>query len=44
MLAKFIEYTVEEETISQYTIEASQILEELLKFAEQFEVSLQSTI
>lgn len=44
VLAKFIEYTIEEETISQYTIEGSKILEELLKFAEQFEVSLQSTI
>ena len=39
MLAKFIEYTMEEETISQYSIDGTTILMELLKFAREFEVA-----
>ena len=39
VLAKFIEETVVSETISQYQVSGSKLLDELLKFAGEFEIS-----
>lgn len=44
ILAKFIQYTIETETISQYKIQSKEIIRELLKFASEFGQETQESI